>query len=179
MIWLPSSVFNDKVQHNCLERLKQSLPTTWTFNISLYHAVDFGDPIIADRYVLSLFKITHEDLSTSIISCVDLPSSGFIDCLMSPPPTDCVMNNLQLNPASLYAHAPQKDANAVTIVHSSLQMDVACIHFSNIILDPYYPAIEPPPIEYQNNLFGRRFGVLVTYDNSYGTRCISNTELLR
>ena len=49
---------------------------------------------------------------------------------------------------------------------------------SNIFIDSHYPAMEPSPLEYQNTLFGRRFGALVNNDNNYGARYLTNLEVL-
>ena len=51
---------------------------------------------------------------------------------------------------------------------------------SNCVLDPMYPAMELVPIEYNNNIFGRRFGVLLfDVNSSVSARCLANTKLVR
>ena len=50
---------------------------------------------------------------------------------------------------------------------------------SNCVLDSIYPAMEPVPSEYSNNIFGRRFGVLIfDKETSMSARYLTNTELL-
>ena len=173
-MWVPEQYFDDIVKNTCLTILIKPIPSNWTLQYSLYHAFDCGDHITANTYVIFLLQNVYSDISPSIRSNGDFPIYGFHTQLTYPAPTDCVIENLSITPQTITKIAPQKISNIVTIVHFSLHNDVATMSSSNSMLNPYYPAMEPSPVEHHNTLFGRKFGILIDTVTSYGARCISN-----
>ena len=80
------------------------------------------------------------------------------------------------------ARSPSMPADknlVVPVVNPSNQTFIASYSSSNYILDPEFPAIKPSDREYNNCVFGRRFGIPVSTASSVCARRISNGGLLR
>ena len=74
---------------------------------------------------------------------------------------------------------PADNALVVAVVNPSNQTFIASYSFSNYILDPDFPVMDPSEHEYNNCVFGRRFVITVSTAFSICARRISNGELLR
>ena len=62
-------------------------------------------------------------------------------------------------PVTNHKPPPVHRAHTVVILHSSDNRIVSSYSTSNLILDTQFPAMEPALQEYNNAVFGRRFGV--------------------
>ena len=89
-----------------------------------------------------------------------------------------VMRNLTIShPTPI--NIDTRKLHIVTIVYSSLNKDIDRMDVSNIILNSYFPTLEPALIEHNNTIFGRQFSVLVEDMGTVAARFISNSELLQ
>ena len=69
---------------------------------------------------------------------------------------------------------PADKVLVVAVVDPSNQTSIASYSSSNYILDPKFPAMEPYDHEYNNCVFGRRFGIPVSTASSICAKRISN-----
>ena len=69
-------------------------------------------------------------------------------------------------------------ARVLAVFKSLSTPDIHTMSSCNYVLDPGYPALEPSPREYCDNLFGWLFGVPCQDSQSFAARRLSNIELL-
>ena len=131
----------------CLRLIQAYIPLNWSVNCSLCNSVASGDVIAADRYVISFIASPFGDtqlhnLDTYIYQATCLGYTTYLDCNSDPDP---VIDNLK---PIVHSGTPNPmEALVVAIVHSSTNTDVATMYSSNYILDSFYPAMEPSPME--------------------------------
>ena len=115
---------------------------------SCHNAVNCGDPIIAQSYVISFITSIHNDSITYDESIIEVPSYGFQHYLALSTPPYLVIENLDIVKPKLALILPLDKPHAVTIVHSSLHKDIVTMHSHNVILDPLYSATELSPLDH-------------------------------
>ena len=177
--WVPIFHFVTSIKLKCLALLQDYIPSTWSVNCSLCHAVNAGDAITADGYVISFTESIINTIPIVALDSSDTKVStwGFQSCLHPACDIDPIIDNLQLSNPSQYIDP--KSPSVVTMMHSSDMSAVERMNSSNCILDPSYPAMEPSPVEYINCIFGRRFGVANVDKVPYTARKLSNCELIQ
>ena len=75
--WIPTEFLPTDVKDSCIHSLMKCVPDNWTMSCSCHNAVNYGDPIIAQRYVIPFIASIHNDSATSDESIIDVPSYGF------------------------------------------------------------------------------------------------------
>ena len=105
-----------------------------------------------------------------------------VDVGYGPSISDCSAENYAITDLtfkSISSQSPDADrANVVAVVHPNSNHNMATYAASNFVLDPLFPAMEPAPIEYTNELFGRRFGVLHHNETTFSASRLSDFDLL-
>ena len=71
---------------------------------------------------------------------------------------------------------PYDAARITAVVDPSSNTNMATYSSCNYELDTYYAAMEPASPEYNNTIFGKRFGVLLEDANHIATRKLSNSK---
>ena len=157
--WVPNSHFATNIKMKCLSLLKSYIPSSWVVTCSLCHAVNAGDSITADRYVISFIKFIADTTTIVELDCSENQVStwGFQSCINLESNLKPIMNNFKLPPPIQYIDP--KYPLVLLIIHSSAMSAVARMNSSNCFLDPPYPAMEPSPLENINSIFGRRVGI--------------------
>ena len=163
IIWIPAEYLPTDTRDMCSSTLCNLIPHDWTIKNLLCNVVDYT--VHADRYVFYILNSygspAMDPLGTNL--SVDMIHNVYDIYLDTIPNTDTVLENIVINHEYIAAGIPTR-ARIVTILHSSDNSDLSFIASSNCILDPQYPA--PSPREYDNTVFGRRFGVLVDDGNT-------------
>ena len=179
LLWLRSDQFHDSVRSACLPIIQSVIPDDWCVTQHLINASDYGDAIDALR---CLIVISHHipvvDVSTLVVGAVtDAAQSSFSHCIMKNAHATIVHTNIPFP-----RHEPQQrdniKAHVIAAFRPDTQQDLSSMASPNYVLDPGYPALEPAPKEYANNLFGRRFGVPCDDTNTFCARALNNVELL-
>ena len=143
----------------------------WVLRYFFYHVPQFGDPIDTSRYVISVSISTHTlDFVRNVVPI------GHGTCITGSSPHIVNIDNLCI-PATDLKPFPLHKAHIVAILHSSDNINVNSYSTSNLVLDTELPAMEPALQEYNNVIFGRRFGVLIPNEQTSCARKLSNIEL--
>ena len=173
-LWIHERFLCEGKVTSSMNMLRQILRTEWTLQYSSCRATHFGDPIDTCRYIVSI-SATSQTLEY-VTHTIPIGCQKCLDTNIVEPVT--LKNLPSIAPTK---HVIREDrAYPVCVVYRSNNHDLASYSASNLILGPNYPALEPAPAEYANNIFGCRFGVLL--ENTSTSTCarrLSNIELLR
>ena len=139
-----------------------------------------GDAIDASRHVFTIMENSQRHTATQLVSSCPASdfSSAYSNCLSTDPDTSMIHTKLKLvenpprDPLTITAHV-------LSMFHSTMQTSFTTYSTSNYVLDPGFPAMEHAPAQYNNDLFGRQFGIPVHNNEAFTARQLSNIKLLR
>ena len=103
-LWVPNSHFATNIKMKCLSLLKSYIPSSWVVTCSLCHAVNAGDSITADRYVISFIKFIADTTTIVELDCSENQVStwGFQSCMNLESNLKPIMNKFKLPPPIQY-----------------------------------------------------------------------------
>ena len=180
IIWINSQYVEKVIFDQCFTIIGSFLGAPWSASVCTYNAMNYGNAIDTSRHVFTIMDNSQRHTATQLVSSrlASNFSSAYSNCLSPDPDTSMIHTKLKL------VESPPRDplttrAHVLAIFYSATQTNFTKYSTSNSALDPGFPAMEPAPAEYNNDLFGRRFGVSVHTNKVFTAWQLSNIELLR
>ena len=147
-LWVPHTHLPTSLKYSCLNIISHYLPTSWTFNMQLSHATDFGEFISAHCYYFHIYqKYDGTILSPHKISLLkpapDIPMDYFkcLDVYLEHHThrKGLLLNEPSLDSAGYENHNPCIH-NIFAVLDPSLALKLIQISKSNMILDSMFPS---------------------------------------
>ena len=180
LIWIPSDYFGNDIRDRCISTLRSPINNDWTITRWNINAADYGDTIDTTR---SLLVISNQILNIPIAKAgpfadVFTFNSGYHRYLSPDAHTPIVHTTIRF---PNYETHTQLECRALIMAacRPSTNADIKTLSVCNYVLDPGFPALDPSPVKYGNDLFGSRFGVPCDDRDSFTAKLLSNAELIQ
>ena len=180
-LWLPASHLPLSMGASISPFIEGHLsPLDWRHTVNYMTSTDFGSCVAASRCVI--FMAQSEE--TALLSCpmvdTDILSPAYSSHINQHESTleSCVLSVSSSTPSN-YTSLPTTPCLYALLTHSGTD-DGTAASFGSVILADSGPCTEPLPVELQNNILGRRFGIPFDItDTSTKVRSVTSSELLR